>query len=144
MKRPPRPKNEPVFTKEIKLFLLRAIIIEAPILLAGFMSALPDGLDQARTRLFLMFVAVELVLALNCRSLRFTVFKVRPHKWLVLSVLWEIVLIIVLLSIPFTREAMHVILPTMTDILWVAAGALMTFASVEVMKHFIPIGKNSA
>ncbi|MBM3897783.1 MAG: cation-translocating P-type ATPase [Thaumarchaeota archaeon] len=144
MKRPPKPKNEPVFTKEIRLFLLRAIIIEAPILLAGFISALPDGLEQARTRLFLMFVAVELVLALNCRSLRFTVFKVRPHKWLVLSVLWEIALIAILLSIPFTREAIHVILPTMTDILWVAAGALITFASVELMKHFIPIGKNSA
>ena len=144
MRRPPRPKNEPVFTKEIKLFLLRAIIIETPILLAGFISALPDGLDQARTRLFLMFVAVELVLALNCRSLRFTVFKVRPHKWLVLSVVWEIVLIGILLSIPFTREAMHVLIPTMADILWVAAGASITFASVEVMKHLIPIGKNSA
>ncbi|MCS4538446.1 MAG: cation-translocating P-type ATPase [Thaumarchaeota archaeon] len=144
MRRPPRPKNEPVFTKEIKLFLLRAIIIETPILLAGFISALPDGLDQARTRLFLMFVAVELVLALNCRSLRFTVFKVRPHKWLVLSVVWEIVLIGILLSIPFTREAMRVLIPTMADILWVAAGASITFASVEVMKHLIPIGKNSA
>lgn len=144
MKRPPRPKNEPVFTREVKLFLIRAIVIEAPILIAGFISALPDGLEHARTRLFLMFVFVELVLALNCRSLKFTVFKARPHKWLVLSVLWEVILIAVLISIPITREAMHVLLPTASDLMWIAGGAIITFVSVEVLKHFIPIDRNIA
>ena len=144
MSRPPRPKNEPVFTKEMQFFLLRATLIMVPILLAGFVSALPIGLEQARTRLFLMFVFVELALALSCRSLKFTVFKARPHKWLVLSVFWETVLVSILLSIPVTREALHVLVPTFDDILWVAGGSLVTFVSVELTKHFIHIGKNSA
>ncbi len=139
MKRPPRPKDEPVFTTSLKLFLLRAIIIETPILMAAFISDLPNGIEHGRTRLFLMFIFVELVLALNCRSLRFTVFKARPHKWLVLAVIWEAILISILVSIPFTREAIHVLPPTLEDLLWVAGGALVSFISVEVLKHYLPI-----
>jgi len=134
MKRPPRPRGESVFTAEVKQFLIRALIIETPLYLLGFLTALPYGIEAARSRLFLMFIAIELVIALNCRSLIHSVFKARPHKLLVLAILWELVLIVVLTVIPVTREALHILIPTAEDLAWIISAALITFTSIEVLK----------
>jgi len=136
MKRPPRPKNEPVFTRDVVLFLIRALLVETPVLTLAFISGLPNGMDAARTRLFLMFVFVELAIAINCRSLLFTINKAKPHKWLLLAIFWESFLIIVLLHIPGAREALHILYPKFEDMIWVAGGILATFISIEGLKHF--------
>jgi Ca2+-transporting ATPase len=134
MQRPPRPKNEPVFTRDVQLFLLRALLVGTPVLTLAFVSALPMGVEAARSRLFLMFVFTELALALNCRSLAFTVNRAKPHKWLVLAVVWETVLVAILLFIPGARAALHLLVPTIEDLLWVAGGTAITFGSVEGLK----------
>ncbi|NWG10034.1 MAG: cation-translocating P-type ATPase, partial [Nitrososphaerales archaeon] len=139
MKRPPRPRDEPVFTWDVKLFLIRALLVETPVLTLAFISGLPYGIEAARTRLFLMFVFVELAIALNCRSLLFTINKAKPHKWLLFAVIWESLLITALLHIPGAREAMHILYPTFEDIIWVAGGVLITFISIEGLKRFAPI-----
>jgi len=136
MRRPPRPPNEPVFTRDVKYFLIRAIMVEVPIITLAYITALPEGIDAARTRLFLIFVFVELVVALNCRSLRYTIDKVRPHKWLVLAVLWETALIVTLLHIPAIREALKVGYPTLIDVAWTAGASLATVTTVEILKRF--------
>ncbi|MCP8322079.1 MAG: cation-translocating P-type ATPase, partial [archaeon] len=136
MKRPPRPKDEPVFTRDMVLFLVRALLVETPILTLAFISGLSYGMDAARTRLFLMFIFVELAIALNCRSLTFTINKARPHKWLLLAILWESLLIAVLLHIPGAREALHILYPTFEDMVWVTGGVMATFISIEGLKHF--------
>ncbi len=136
MKRPPRPKDEPVFTRDLVLFLARALLVETPILTLAFMGGLTYGMDAARTRLFLMFIFVELAIAINCRSLIYTVNKVKPHKWLLLAVFWESLLIITLIHIPGVREALHILYPTLEDIVWVAGGIIATFISIESLKHF--------
>lgn len=142
MRLPPRPKNEPVFTKDVKLFLLRALVIETPILLLGFVAALPLGVESARSRMFLMFIAVELVVALSCRSLTFPINKVRPHKLLLLTILWEVMLIVILLQIPTTREALHLVFPSYEDIVWVIGGAVIVLLSMESLKHLISRHRN--
>ncbi|MCP8314850.1 MAG: cation-translocating P-type ATPase [archaeon] len=136
MKRPPRTKDEPVFTRDVVLFLIRALIVETPVLTLAFISGLSYGMDAARTRLFLMFIFVELAVALNCRSLLFTIDKAKPHKWLLLAVIWESLLVAVLLHIPMAREALNILYPTFEDIIWVAGGVLATFISIEGLKHF--------
>jgi Ca2+-transporting ATPase len=136
MKRPPRPKDEPVFTRDVRLFLIRALLVETPVLTLAFISGLPYGIEAARTRLFLMFIFVELAIALNCRSLLFTINKAKPHKWLLLAVIWESLLIALLINIPGTREALHILYPTFEDMIWVAGGVVVTFLSIEGLKHF--------
>lgn len=135
MKRRPRPRNESVFTTEVKEFLVRALVVEAPILLIGFINALPLGIEAARSRLFLMFIAVELAVAINCRSLIYSVFKARPHKLLILTIIWEIFLISLLVSIPAAREALYVIPPTVTDLYWIISAGFITFLSIELLKR---------
>ncbi|MCX8203473.1 MAG: cation transporting ATPase C-terminal domain-containing protein, partial [Nitrososphaeria archaeon] len=134
MRRPPMKRGESVFTREVVEFLIRALIVEPPVMILAFYSALPNGIDAARTRLFLLFVAIELVVALSCRSLRHPIVKVRPHRWLVLAVLWEAVLIGLLVWIPWTREALHLTVPTLEDLTWILAGGAVTFASIELLK----------
>jgi Ca2+-transporting ATPase len=64
MKRPPRNPKESIFTKDVRVFLIRAILIEVPLLLWVFLSALPLGVEVAQTRLFLVLIFFELVLAI--------------------------------------------------------------------------------
>lgn len=143
MQKPPRKKDESVFTMEVKLFLIRALLVETPILLMAFISALPDGIDAARTRLFLTFVFVELAIALNCRSLRFTLDKAKPHKWLLLAVAWEVLLIFLIVAIPATRDALHLNIPTLEDIAWIVGGMSATFIAVEAMKRYFAFDKEA-
>jgi Ca2+-transporting ATPase len=135
MRRPPPKRGEGVLSREVIGFLVMAVLVESPLLITAFYLALPMGIDAARTRLFLLFIAFELVLALNCRSLRHTVLKVRPHKWLVLAVVWELSLITLLVSHPVTRSLLRLTVPTLDDVLWCVAGGLVTLASIEALKH---------
>lgn len=137
MMRPPRHPKETVFTKDVKLFLLRAILIEAPLILWAYTWTLPHGIEIARTTVFLMLIFFELSLAINCRSLKYTLLDVKPHKLLVIAVLWEIVLALILLNVPAVLDAFGIAHPTML-LLGMAVGfGLIVLVSVEVMKHFL-------
>ena len=135
MRRPPRRPTETVFTRDVKMFLLRAVVIEVPLLLWVFLSSLPQGVEVAQTRLFLVLVFFELVLALNCRSLRYTLFEVKPHKFLLLTVLWETILILALVSIPATQHALGIVPIGLYEVVLVAGLCLITLASIEITKR---------
>jgi Ca2+-transporting ATPase len=136
MRRPPRPKNESVFTKEVTRLIVMALLVQTPVLLLGFMTGLPEGLPAARSRLFLMFIGVELAIALNCRSLTHSIFAVRPHRWVIIAVISQVVLTVALVLIPIARLALGMYLPTSSDILWILGSALETAISVELLKRF--------
>ncbi|MEM4189386.1 MAG: cation-translocating P-type ATPase [Candidatus Caldarchaeum sp.] len=136
MRKKPIPKDEPVFNKEVLRFLFTVVAVSSPILLLGYITGLQHGIDHARSRLFLMFIAKELMLALSCRSLNHNVLKVRPHKWLLLAVVWEIVLISAIMSVPAAIEVFKLTVPTGDDLLWIGGGAAALFISVELVKYF--------
>ncbi|HEB02530.1 MAG TPA: cation-translocating P-type ATPase, partial [Nitrospirae bacterium] len=133
MLRPPRNPRESVFTSDVVSFLARAVILEFPLFIWIFLESLPD-LELARTRIFFMFIIIELVIALNCRSLRFSVFKAPPHKWLIVAILWEIALIVVLMQIPQLRESFGISLPSPSDLLLIFGLGLAVFVVMEAMK----------
>ncbi len=62
-----------------------------------------------------MFVGVEFVIALNCRSLVFSIFPVPPHKCLGIALIWEILLIALIVQLPAVRQAFGITLPSVTD-----------------------------
>jgi len=137
MKRPPRNPKETIFTKDVRVFLLRAILIETPLLLWVFISSLPLGIEIAQTRLFLVLIFFELVLALSCRSLKYTIIKARPHKLLVGTILWEIALILLIVNVPFLRESFK-LAPVGLDELFLIVGlsALVLF-TIELTKRIL-------
>jgi len=137
MRKPPRPPEETIFTKEVKSFLLRAVLIEVPLLLWVFLSSLPQGVELAQTRLFLVLVFFELILALNCRSLKYTLLEVRPHKLLLLAVLWEVLLILALINIPVTRQAFGMVSIGLLEISLIVGLCLITLLSIEITKRLL-------
>jgi Ca2+-transporting ATPase len=142
MKRPPRNPKETIFTKEVKSFLLRAVLIEVPLLLWVFLSSLPQGEEIAQTRLFIILVFFELVLTLTCRSLKYTLFKVRPHKFLLLAVLWEAFLILALINIPVAQQAFGIAPIGIFEAELVAGLCLVTLLSIEITKHLLHADEN--
>ncbi|UCE91068.1 MAG: hypothetical protein JSV90_06500 [Methanobacteriota archaeon] len=75
----------------------------------------------ARTRLFLTFIFVELAIALNYRSLKFMLTRARPHKWLLLAIAWEVILIAVIPAAP-ARDALYITISILDDVAWMIGG----------------------
>ncbi|MEM4294896.1 MAG: cation-translocating P-type ATPase [Candidatus Caldarchaeum sp.] len=134
MKRKPVPRNEPVFSQEVMKFLITVVAVASPLYLLGYATALAEGVEQARSRLFFMFIVNELLLALNCRSLTYNIFKVLPHKWLVLAILWEIALITAIMTIPGGPQIIRLQPPTIDDLAWILGGGALLFSAVELVK----------
>jgi len=133
MKRPPRDPKESVFSWDVKSFILRAVLIESPLFLFVFFHDLHD-ITHARTEVFFLFIIVELVIALNCRSLVHSIFKAPPHKWLVIALVWEIALIVVLIQIPAVQDAFGITKPSLSDLAMIAVFGLVVFAIIEATK----------
>ena len=133
MARPPRRPDASVFGWDVKSFIIRAVVIEVPIYLWVFFSHI-DDLEYARTMLFFMFVSVEFVIALNCRSLVYSIFSAPPHKWLIIALAWELALIAVLVQIPAVWQAFGITVPSVADLALVAAIGLFIMIVIEASK----------
>ncbi len=133
MQRPPRDPRESVFSWDVRAFIFLALMIEVPFFYYLFYNELTD-LTHARTEIFFLFIIIELIIALNFRSMRFSIFKARPHKWLLLAIVWEVVLIAALIQIPSVRDAFGITKPTFSDIGIILAFGVIVFISMEVIK----------
>jgi Ca2+-transporting ATPase len=136
MQRPPRDPKESVFSWDVRAFILLALFIEIPFFFFLFYHELYD-ITHARTETFFLFIIIELIIALNFRSMRYSIFKAPPHKWLLLALLWEFVLIAFLVQLPTVRDAFGIIKPTATDLGIILAFGVIVFISMEVVKAIL-------
>lgn len=133
MQRPPRDPKESVFSFNVRTFIILGAIIECPIFLWVFFHNL-HNIEIARTEVFLMFVIIELILATNFRSLRYSILEAPPHKWLVIAIVWELVLIAVLVQFQAVREAFGINMPTWSDVGFVSLLAIGIMITIEISK----------
>lgn len=136
MQRPPRDPKESVFSWDVRAFILLALCIEIPFFFFLFYHQLSD-ITHARTEQFFLFVIVELIIALNFRSMRYSVFKSPPHKWLILAIISQLVLTALLLQLPSIRNAFGILLPSFGDLELVLGFGVVVFISMEIMKAII-------
>ncbi|OGP96051.1 MAG: ATPase [Deltaproteobacteria bacterium RBG_16_47_11] len=136
MKRPPRDPKESVFSWDVRMFILMALFIEIPFFFILFYHELSD-IAHARTETFFLFVIIELIIALNFRSMRYSIFKSPPHKWLVLAIAWEVVLIAILIQFPSVRDAFGILKPSASDLGIILAFGIVVFISMEVIKALL-------
>ena len=133
MQRPPRDPKESVFSFNVRTLVILGALIECPIFLWIFFQDL-HNIEVARTEVFLMFVIIELILAMNFRSLRYSMLEAPPHKWLIIAIVWELALIAVLVQFDAVREAFGINMPTWSDVgfvLLLGAGIMIT---IEIAK----------
>ncbi|OGP63847.1 MAG: ATPase [Deltaproteobacteria bacterium RBG_13_47_9] len=133
MQRPPRNPNESVFSWDVRAFILLALFIEIPFFFFLFYHELYD-IAHARTEIFFLFIVIELIIALNFRSMRYSFFKAPPHKWLLLALVWEFALIAVLIQIPSVRDAFGILKPSTSDIGIILSFGVIVFISMEILK----------
>lgn len=136
MQRPPRDPKESVFAWDVTAFILMILVIEIPILSYLFFGGLGD-MTHVRTQIFFFFVITEFVIALNLRSVKYSIFKAPPHKWLLLSIAFNIVALIVLIQIPAVLDTFGVVRPSASD-LWIILGACAVLTiGMEVVKAIL-------
>jgi len=133
MQKPPRDPRESVFSPDVRALILMAVLIECPIFLWMFFQSQPD-MELARTRVFFMFVFIELIIAINFRSLRYSLIQAPPHKWLLLAIAWELVLIIVLIQFPAVREGFGIGAPSAFDLGMILALGVGIAIAIELAK----------
>jgi Ca2+-transporting ATPase len=136
MQRAPRDPKESVFSWDVRAFIIMAILIEIPFFFFLFFHELTD-ITHARTEMFFLFIIIELIIALNFRSMRYSIFKAPPHKWLLIALAWELALIAVLIQLPSVREAFGIIKPSATDLGIIFGFGIIVFISMEVIKAII-------
>jgi len=136
MQRPPRDPKESVFSWDVRAFILLALFIEIPFFFFLFYHQLGD-MAHARTEQLFLFIIIELIIALNFRSMRYSVFKSPPHMWLVISIISQLILTAVLIQIPSIRDAFGILKPSATDIGIILAFGVVVFISMEVVKAFL-------
>ena len=133
MQRPPRDPHESVFSFDVKAFIALGALIECPIFLFVFFHDL-NTIEVARTEIFLMFVIIELILAMNFRSLRYSILKAPPHKWLLIAIGWEFALIAVLLQFESVRESFGINMPTWSEVGYVVLLGIGIMVTIELAK----------
>ena len=136
MQRPPRDPRESVFSWDVRAFISLALLIEIPIFFIFFYHNFTD-ITQARTEMFFLFIIIELIITLNFRSLRYSIFTARPHKWLLLALAWEIIMIFVLIQFPSVREAFGINKPSSESLGIILGIGLIVFISMEVIKAIL-------
>lgn len=136
----PRNPRESVFSKEVKAYLVLSPILTTALLLTGYFIHQPwlgaDNLTEARTQLFVSMVLVELAVAVSCRSLRYSVFRVGlfKNKFLWLAVLSSIGLQLLVLYVPQLHGVFGVIAPTIMDWIIAVTFTVITFLAIETGK----------
>jgi P-type Ca2+ transporter type 2C len=133
MERPPRDPREGVFSVDVKAFLLLALVVEIPFFYYLFYHDFAD-MNYARTEMFFLFIIIEMIIALNFRSMRYSVFKVPPHKWLWIAIVWEFVMVAVLIQFPVIRDTFGINIPSASMLGTIFGFGVIVFLCMELIK----------
>ena len=136
MQRPPRNPAESIFSRDVRVLVLLGVLVECPIFLWIYFANNSD-IETARTQIFLLFVLVELIIAMSFRSLRFSLFEAPPHKWLWLAMGWELALLAVLIQFESVRETFGIRMPSWSDVGLALAISAFVVAAIELTKAFL-------
>lgn len=136
MKRAPRDPKESVFSWDVRSFILLAIFIEIPCFFYLFYSKFTDIVD-ARTEVFFLFIIIELIIALNFRSMKYSIFQAPPHKWLLIAIAWEAIMVVILIQFASVRDALGIQMPAYDDLAIIFGFGVMVFISMEILKFVL-------
>jgi Ca2+-transporting ATPase len=91
-------------------------------------------MNYARTEMFFLFIIIEMIIALNFRSMRYSVFKVPPHKWLWIAIIWEFVMVAVLIQFPVIRDTFGINIPSASMLGTIFGFGVIVFLCMELIK----------
>jgi Ca2+-transporting ATPase len=134
MKRKPRNPHTGIFTRPVVILMVLGGVWSALINLSLFIWAMNSGRSQAEamTMTFVSLVLIQFFKAYNYRSDRNTILdKPFANKWLNISIVWEIALLIAIVYMPFLHDAFGTFALHWMD--W-AGISLLAFTIVPVLE----------
>jgi len=140
MRRVPRRRGTGIFTKPVLTLIAIGGACSALITLSVFTWALASdrSLEEAMTMTFATLVLIEFFKAFGFRSDRHSVL-VRPfaNKWLNLAVIWELVMLMLIINVPFLRDAFGTTTLALQEWLIVAGAAFLILPALDLAKWVI-------
>jgi Ca2+-transporting ATPase len=140
MRRPPREADAGIFTRPVVFLMLLAGAWSALVNTALFAGTLALGFPvrKAMSLTFICLVLIEFLKAYNFRSDRHSVFR-RPfaNRWLNLAIMWELLLLFLVMTVPFLRTAFGTTRLTLREWLFVAAVACTVVPVIEAGKWMV-------
>jgi Ca2+-transporting ATPase len=107
----PRPRNQTIFTKEVSMYLVLTGVWTCVATFGVFVWAVNSGKSfaEAQTLCFVSLILIEFFNAFNCRSFKYSLFKIGPssNKWLLAAVAWEICLLCLVVYLPALQGPFH-------------------------------------
>jgi Ca2+-transporting ATPase len=144
MRRPPRRRGEGIFTKRVVALIVTGGAWSALVTLSLFSWALSTerALADAMTMTFATLVMIEFFKAYSYRSDRHSVFD-RPfaNRWLNLAIVWEIVLLVLVVNVPFLQDAFGTTSLSAAEWGIVVSSAATIVPVLEVAKRVIHRGQ---
>lgn len=99
-------KKENIINKETLPLILINILTMGAIALITFNAILPEGLDKARTAVFVVMTFSQIFFAFNMRSMRYSLFKIGvfTNKYVFFAGITSLILAVLLIEIPFLSD----------------------------------------
>ncbi len=134
MERPPRRPETPVLTRELglRIGLVSLLLVIGAFGLFEWTLLYGQSLETARTVAVNMFVFGELFYLFNCRSLRYSMFKlgVFSNRWLMMGVTAMIALQILLTYSPTMNRLFGTAPIGLTEWIWILTGGFIIYTVV--------------
>jgi len=144
MRRKPRDPRVGVFTRPVVAILLIAGIWSALVNMTLFTGLLQAGrpVQEVMAITFVALVLIQFFNAYNCRSDRLSIVQ-RPfaNRWLNTAVVWELLLLVVIVYVPFFQRAFGTFALSAADWLLTAALAFTIVPVVEGVKWMARRGR---
>jgi len=141
MKQKPRPRGQGIFTRPVVTLIATGGIWSCLVNLALFKWALDAGrsMIEAQGLCFVSLILIQFFKAYNFRSDRHSIFKIGffRNKWLNLAVLWEVMLLVLIVYMPFLKEPFHTFSLSALDWVIVVLFAGTVFPVLEITKAII-------
>jgi Ca2+-transporting ATPase len=140
MQRRPRNPRKGIFTRPVLLLMLAGGFWLAAVNFGLFAWALQSGrsLEQAMAMVFVTLVLMEFCKAYNFRSDRHSVLRSPfKNKWLNLAILWEILLLVAVVYVPFLQNAFNIFALSLHDWIIAICLALTVLPVMELLKWIV-------
>ncbi|ACD90648.1 ATPase, P-type (transporting), HAD superfamily, subfamily IC [Chlorobium limicola DSM 245] len=143
MKRRPNDPRQGIFTRPVLALMLAGGIWSTLVNLSLFNWALHSGrpVREAMTMTFVSLVLIQFFKAYNFRSETRPLYS-RPfaNRWLNLAILWELILLVLIIAVPFLRIPFSTFCLTAEDWLIVLLSSLTVVPVIELVKLMIRKG----
>jgi Ca2+-transporting ATPase len=127
MEEQPLKKGEPILSKQIFPYLFIIVPIMVGLALLVFNHYVDEGVEKARTGVFLVVAMTQVFNAFNMRSLKKSAFSIGffKNKWIILAFFVSIILQIGAIKLSFIQKIFH-----FQDIAWTDIGVIILMSSL--------------